>query len=483
MNRYFLLTMLLMPFTVSLAQTQTTQTTGSQQVPKSFTLEQSIAYALENNLNGMNAAIDEKIAEAKVKETRGIGFPQIDGNVSLRHNQKLPRFFGQISKDNPFTSQFPGEEGDVVAMQNFFQLKSSGDAGVTINQLIFNSSYLVGLQAASAYKDLSIKKSDQTKEEITEKVAKAFYGCLINNDRIGLFETNIARVDSLLKTTTALFENGFAESIDVDRIRVTLTNLKLEQSKFLRLQEVGLQLLKFQMNYPMNEPISIEGDLSKLRVSADALNEYSLDWDYSQRTDYRLLESNRRLQTLNLKNKYSVALPNLSGFANLGYSTQSPNVSGIFQTTTNLSDNGVIGPDKWYTYSNFGISLNVPLFSGLQRTYKIQQAKLELQKIDNNLLSLKSGIDLEIKTVASQFLNAVENVNAQKENSELAEKIARVTRIKFEQGVGSNLEVVEAESALREAQINYYSSLYDAIVAKIDLEKAYGRLVTPTPTK
>ena len=361
-------------------------------------------------------------------------------------------------------------------MENFFQLKSSGDAGVRVNQLLFNSSYLVGLQAANAYRDLAVKSAEQTREQVVENVSKAYYSCLINKDRIGLFETNIARVDSLLKTTTALFENGFAEAIDVDRINVTLTNLKVERNRFLRLQEISLELLKFQMNYSMQENIDIEGDISSLEIDADILNEYSASWDYSQRSDYRLLEANKKLQQLDLKNKYAEGLPSLSAFANLGYQTQSPNISGLFTTNTNMPDNGIVGPDKWYSYSAFGLTLNIPLFSGLQRNYRIQQAKLELQKTDNSFANLKSGIDLEIKQVASNYLSAVETAEAQKQNSVLAENIARVTRLKFEQGVGSNLEVVEAEAALREAQINYYSSLYDAIVAKIDLDKAYGKL-------
>lgn len=467
MKRYLILCTMVLHFVDINAQNPSTRT---------FTLEECIQYALENNTLVKNAQLDERIADGRVKETRGIGLPQIDASVGLTHNQKLPRFFGQKSSDNPITAEFPGNDGDVIAMENFFQLKSSGDAGVRVNQLLFNSSYLVGLQAANAYRDLAVKSAEQTREQVVENVSKAYYSCLINKDRIGLFETNIARVDSLLKTTTALFENGFAEAIDVDRINVTLTNLKVERNRFLRLQEISLELLKFQMNYPMQENIDIEGDISSLEIDADILNEYSASWDYSQRSDYRLLEANKRLQQLDLKNKYAEGLPSLSAFANLGYQTQSPNISGLFTTNTNMPDNGIVGPDKWYSYSAFGLTLNIPLFSGLQRNYRIQQAKLELQKTDNSFANLKSGIDLEIKQVASNYLSAVETAEAQKQNSVLAENIARVTRLKFEQGVGSNLEVVEAEAALREAQINYYSSLYDAIVAKIDLDKAYGKL-------
>lgn len=480
MNRYFLL-LVLLSVQASTLLAQAPANGGK------FSLDQCVDYALENNNDVKNARVDERIAGARVKETRGIGLPQVDASVSVLHNQKLPKFFGTYTEPSEggfsFFPEIPGAEpGDVVAGKNFFQLPSSGDAKLAITQILFNSSYLVGLQAANAYRDLAVKNSNVSREQTIQNVSKAFYMVLINNERVNLFDANITRVDSLLRTTQALFENGFAESIDVDRIKVTLNNLKVEQSKFMRLKEISLELLKFQMNYPIESPIEIVGNLSDIKVDASVLNEYSLNWDYEARSDYQLLLANRKMQSLNLKNKYAEGLPSLVAFANLGYQTQSNNIGGIFKTNTNISDNSDqingAGPDKWYSYSNFGVSLNVPLFSGLQRNYRVQQAKLELQKTENNFSQLKSGIDLEIKQVAAAYLNAVETVEAQQQNSDLAANVARVTKIKFEQGVGSNLEVVEAESALREAQVNYFNALYDAIVAKIDLDKAYGKLGT-----
>ena len=449
-----------------------------------FTLEQCISYALENSVAVKNAAIDEKIADARVKETRGIGLPQVNGSVSVMHNQKLPRFFIKYDQSqsgaNPFASQLgsvPGiQDGDVVAMQNFFQLPSNGNANLSINQLLFNSQYLVGLKAANAYRQLSERSSQQTKEQTVQQVSKAYYGVLINKDRMRLFDTNIARIESLLKTTSALSQNGFVESIDVDRIKVTLNNLKAERDKFYNLQELSHLLLKFQMNYPMGDPLEVVGDIADLHVDESVLSSYALDWNYTQRSDYQLLETNKRLLELDVKNKYSTSLPSLSAFANFGYATQSSNIGGLFKTNSQIQDGGGLGPDKWYPTSSFGVSLNVPIFSGLQHNYQIQQAKLSLMKVENQFSTLKSGIDLEIKQVATNYLNAIKSLKSQEENKQLAENIARVTKIKYEQGVGSNIEVIDAESSLKESQINYYSALYDALVAKVDLDKAYGKL-------
>jgi outer membrane protein TolC len=344
---------------------------------------------------------------------------------------------------------------------------------------------LVGLQAANAYRELSEKSTRQTKEQTIQQVTKAYYAVLINNDRMELFDNNIARVDSLLKTTKALNENGFAESIDVDRIRVSLNNLKSERAKFYNLQELSTQLLKFQMNYPLSQPLEVVGDIASLQIDENLLSNYSVNWDYNQRTDYSILESNRRLQTLDIKNKYASSMPTLAVFANLGYFTQSNSIGGLFKTETNsdLAYPQGVGPDKWYSYATFGLNLNIPIFSGLQRHYRIQQSKLSLMKVENGFTSLKSAIDLEIKQAAITYLNAVTSLKSQEENRKLADNIARVTKIKYEQGVGSNIEVIDAESSLRESQINYYNALYDALVAKVDLDKAYGKLTPSTTTQ
>ncbi len=447
---------------------------------QTFTLDQCIDYALKNSVSVQNAMLDEQIATAKVKETIGLGLPQISASASIVHNPKLSRFFTTYTGAGGFVGDLSGvpgiQVGDVIAAKNFFQLQSSGGASVTANQLLFNGSYLVGLQASSVYKDLAVKASQQTKEQIIQQVMKAYYGVLINRERMNLFANNIARVDSLLRTTKALNQSGFAEAIDIDRIQVALNNLLTERNKFLNLSNLGTELLKFQMNYPMDQALEVAGSINEVQIDTN-LDQYKENWNYKDRPDYQVLETNRRLQALNVKNQYATFMPSLNAFATLGYSTQSPEIGGLFKTNSKIADNGGLGPDKWYNYSQIGISLNVPIFSGFQRHYKLQQEKIALQKVDNGFKVLKSGIDLEIKQSSLIFDNAIAALETQRANMDLASKVARVTKIKYEQGVGSNMEVIDAENSLRQAQTNYYGAMFDAVVAKIDLDKAYGKLL------
>ncbi len=473
---------------IALATVATMANAQQEQPAQSFTLDQCIDYALKNSMNMQNILIDEQIAQSRVRETIGIGLPQINGTVSANANPQLPRFFSRYAVAQGFSGtdpntgqpnlQVPGlGAGDVVAGQNFFQLPNSLNAFVSVNQLIFNGSYLVGLKASSAYKEFAVKSTNQTREQVVEQVTKAYYAALINLQRINLFENNIGRVDSLLRNTTALSKNGFAESIDVDRIQVSLNNLITEKAKFERLQALSIELLKFQMNYPMDRPLQLNGDLKD--VSTDVvLDDYLKDWNYKNRPDYQVLEANRKLQALNVKNKYAAGMPVLSANATLGYSKQAASFGNLFSNGPSFPETSTgTGPDKLYPYSSIGLTLSVPIFSGLQRGYQLQQEKLRLRKIDNNYGLIKSSIDLQIKQSVTNYQNSIQSLESQNKNMALAEKVARVTKIKYQQGVGSNIEVVDAESSLKEAQVNYYNALYDALVAKTDMDKAFGKLL------
>ncbi len=453
---------------------------GQSPVSTSFTLDQCITYALENTVEVKNARIDAQISEAKVRETTGLGLPQVDASVALQHNPKLPRFYQRYDAEQTGffdLSGIPGiQSGDVVAFPNVFQLPSNGSAGLTVNQLLFSSSYLIGLKAAGTYKELAYKQEQQTQTEVVEKVMKAYYAVIVNDERISLLDNNIARIDTLLATTTALNKNGFAEEIEVDRIQVQFNNLKTERLKTLNLQNLSLSLLKFQMNYPMEKPLEIEGDLTELKVDDKVFEEYQQGWDYNNRIEYKVLLTQRRLLELDIKNKFASSIPSLKGTYNYGYSTQSANIAGLFKTESAVPSTDTFGPDKWYSYSSFGVTLDIPLFSGLQRSNKVQQARLELLKTQNSFNSLKQNIDLSIQQNTLTYQNSLETLKSQEGNIKLAEKIARVTKIKYEQGVGSNIEVIDAENALREAQVNYYNALYDALISKVDLDKAFAKL-------
>lgn len=450
-------------------------------VKTAFSLEEAVGYALNNSTNMKNALLDEKSAKARIGEIRAAGLPQVNGSVQLSHSDPLRRMFFGVSDNNPILGDLSNfdelKEGSIVAFPNFFQLPSTGDAGISISQLIFNGSYLVGLKAASTYRDLATKATEQSRINTVEKVTKAYYTVLINRERLKLFEENIARVDTLLKNTEGLYKNGFAEKIDVSRVKVAMNNLIIEKEKFYNLMELSSELLKFQMNFPMDKAIVLSDNIDLLNLNEIDASLLNSTLEHSNRVEFELLRTQEELSKLDIKNNKVKYLPTISAFANLGYFTQSPDIGGLFKTNTRgIPENSGIGPDKWYQYGMFGVNLSIPIFDGLSKSYQVQQSKIELLKIQNNFEALQSSIELQVNQSKISLINSLSTLNSQKENVELAEEVARVTKIKYISGVGSNFEVTEAETALKEAQLNYYNAIYDVAIAQIDLQVALGTL-------
>jgi len=436
---------------------------NAQSEAKNYTLRQCVDYALANNSSIKNATIDEYIAKAKVGETTALGLPQINGSVGLQHANPLRAFFG---KGNGQPSLFAGglviPDGVEFSAPNFFQLRNSFDASITVTQLIFSSSYIIGLQAAKTYKALSAISKENTKIQVVENVTKAYYMYLVNVQRQNLFNANIARLDSLLKQTKASSKAGFVEQIDVDRLEVTYNNLITERDKFTNMLVLSGLLLKFQMGMPISESLSLTDKIEE--VSLDSNSVSSEGANFANRTEYKLLETQLRLNSLNNKNEKYSFLPSIQASANVGRFSQSDKY--------NFFKSG----HPWVNYGIYSIGANIPIFDGLGKVKRVQQSKLELEKTENNMNQFKQVVDLEAKSSELTFKNNIKSLKVQQRNLNLAKEVVRISQIKYKAGVGSNIEVITAESSLKESQVNYYNALYEAIVAKVDYDKALGNL-------
>lgn len=457
-----------------LAKGQQEETSGE------FSVENCIEYALEHGTSVKNATLDEQSAEAKIKETIGIGLPQVTGTVGVQYSPTLQRFFGEYTGEEGAlgpnateAAQLGITTGDIFASENFFQQKGAGDASLGIQQLIFNGSYIVGVKASKAYKELAVRQKNKTIGDVKVDVSKAYFNVLINQDRLRLFSANVTRLDTLYQNTKELYKHGFAEEIEVDRLKVSLNNLMSEQENLINLNVLSIRLLKFQMNYPLDKELKLSGSVEDILKYPISISDTQVE--YENRPDYQVLLAQRKLQELNVQNKYAEVLPTIGAFANLGYSTQSPNFSGIFTTDGNFEEQPSIGPDSWYGYSNFGFNLTWNIFTGLQKNYQIQQEKIALTQLNNSIDQFQNLIEVEVKDAGLTLKNAIKRYEIQKENIEISEKVYRISQLKYEQGVGSNLEVIEADASLKDSQSNYYNALFEMILARIDLNSALGQ--------
>jgi outer membrane protein TolC len=422
---------------------------------QSFSLKQAVDYAITHQVQVKNSQIDLLNASAKINEIKAMGLPQVNGSVALTNNIVLQRAFIPARIFNPNAA-----EGELIAAK--FGVDNSGFASVGLSQLMFDGTYLLGLKASSVYKDLAVKSVTQSKQQVAENVAKAYYGILVNEKRQGLLSLNVARLDTLLKETRELNKQGFVEKIDVQRLDVQANNLRTELDNVNRLQELSYSLLKFQMGYPMEEPIRITESLEKIELATFNVSTKG-DFNYTNRIEYSILQTQENLAELDLKSIKAGYLPRLVFNANYGYNAGANGFSDLLSK-------------QWFDNAAVTVALQIPIFDGFSKKYKAVQSENNLQKVRQSYGLLKSSIDMQRTQASITMKNALESMKEQKANLDLANEISRVTRVKYQNGVGSNLEVLNAESSIKESQANYFTALYNALIAKVEVEKANGTL-------
>lgn len=416
-----------------------------------FTLNQAISYAQKHQSSILNAQIDEQIAKNTVKQTIGIGLPQLSGNASFQDFIKIP------------TSLLPGEvfgaPGTQIPVQ--FGVKYNSSFGLELNQLVFDGTYLVGLKASRTYKELSTKNTKRSRIETAVAVTKAYYSVLVSNEQLSLLDANLDRLKKTLKDTEQLFKNGFVEKIDVDRLTVLNNNLVTERENVIRLLALNKDLLKFQMGMTIGSELTLTDQISTVSVHENI----GLAKDttaYRKRIEFSLLETQKALNDLDVKRYKSVFLPSLSAFGSTSNNFQSNSFGNLY--------------DKRFPTTVIGLRLSVPIISGGQKKYQLANAKLAVLKTENDLYNLQNTINLDIKQAQTTYKNGQQSLENQQRNMDLAKEVLRVTKIKYEQGVGSSLEVTTAETSLKEAQNNYISALYDMLINKVNLDKALGNI-------
>lgn len=419
-----------------------------------FSLQQAIDYSLKNSPNYLNAELDIENSRYKRKEVLGLGLPQINGSVDLKDYLEIP------------TSLLPGEffgapPGTFIPVK--FGTKYNSTAGISASQLIFSSDYIVGLKASKELISLSKINVTRTKAELVSSVSKAYYNVLVNRERIKLLEANIERLKKVYEDTKSFNQQGFVELIDVERLEVQYNNLQTEKEKTDRLIGLSENLLKFQMGYKVSDPIVLTDSLVLGDKEQDLVSTGKID--ITKRPDYQLLQSQQKLYKLDVKRQRLGYLPTLAAYGSYQYNAQRQEFD-FFDASKD-----------WFKIALVGGTLNLSIFDGLQRHYRIQQAKIAVLKGENNIKNLELAAELEARTSEISYSNAYSTLQTQKRNMELAQHVFDVAQKKYEQGVGSNLEITTAQTSLKEAQTNYYNAVYDLLVAKIDYLRATGTLV------
>jgi outer membrane protein TolC len=417
-----------------------------------FTLGEAQKYALENKATSKNASLDVKFAKKRVYETAAIGFPQINTYLSYNNFIDIPT---QVIPANAFDPTAPADL--LIPVQ--FGVDQDMALGLSVNQLIFDGSYLVGLQAARTFVDLSRKNEQEAQIDVRYNVAKAYYAVLVSEESRNVIEENVKVLERIHFATDQMFKNGFVERLDVDRLQLSLSNLRVQLRNMERQADLAKYLLKFQMGLPMTDSIYLSDSLELLTSSLNQA--IASDANIENRVEYQQLMINKRLAFLNLRRYQANRLPRIGGAFN--YSTHA------YRNQFDFAEEGGL----WYPATMFGFRIDLPII-GFQNNALVQQAKIDLQKIENGKLDLEAALNLEVKQARANYLSAFDQYLTQSDNLETAREIHRVAEIKYNEGIGSSLEVSSAQTELNTTQTNYSSALFNLLNAKADLDKALG---------
>lgn len=446
---------------------------ASAQTTNSFSLQQTVDYGLKNAVQVKNALLDIAIQKQTNREITAAAMPQVNGSVNGTHFfniavQTLPNFIGPATyqvlidqgvKDgngNPITNP-AGGFGNINAQ---FGVPWTASGGIDASQLLFDGQVFVGLQARSASMQFATQRAAVTAEQIKANIQKIYYQLVVGQKQLGSIEANIERFTKLLNDTREIYKNGFAEKLDVDKVQVQLNNLQTEKEKVLSLLTTGNAGLKFLINMPQKETLELTDTLSDEELKANILD---AAYNYNDRKEIQLLTTATKLSAFNIKRYQLSRIPTIAAF-------------GSYSKNAQRNEFNFFGKGDWFTTSLVGIKISVPIFDGFARRARIENARLVLQQSNNSLQQAKENMDYEVSIARTKMKTAILTVDNQRQNIKLAEDVYNTTKKKYEQGLGSNQEIYNAQTELRVAQNNYYSSLYDAITAKIDYLKATGKL-------
>lgn len=429
-----------------------TSVTGfAQPTIHKFSIKDCLDYALKNNVQVKNALLDVAIQQQDNRVTTARALPAVNGSGSFTDNIVVPT---QL-----LPGEFFGQPGKYIPVK--FGLQYNAVGAISLQQTLFDGQVFIGLQARKTSIDYRQKAADVTQDIIRENVYKIYYQLVVSKTQIAQLDANISRAQNLLHVNNELNKNGFAEKLEVNRSEVQLANLQTEKLTAITRINNGYYGLKFLIGMPEKDSLVLTDTVNDDQLKQGLLNENV--YDYNNRNDFLALKS------LNQLNEYNVRRYKLSYYPTL-------NLLGNLTRQGSGNHFNVFGRGTWFNSSYLGLSLSVPIFNGFQKNAQVKEAQLQLEQTQNQLNNLKDSIDNSVVQAINNYHTAVASLDYQKKNVTLAEDVYNQSQKKYEAGLGSTLDIYNAQADLQIAQNSYVSAMYDAVIAQIDYLYATGQL-------
>jgi outer membrane protein TolC len=420
-----------------------------QELPKRLTIMEAVAFGQENNRQILNASREVQKAYKERWSTIAIGLPQISANANYQNFLELPtslipaQFFG-------------GKEGDFAEVQ--FGTPQIMDGGITLQQLIFDGSYIVGLEASNVFLEISKNILEKTALEIKKNIISTYSSVLLIKENILFLKNNLDNLAENLEEVRALFTNGFEEEESVEQLRLTLSGIQTQLRYAENAEKITLNMLKLLMGFPANAPLELLDTLESFTTDGLFEYEFKSDFNLANNVDIKIATTQLRSESLLYRYEKSKSLPRLAAFINGNYTGNSE--------TFSFTDSD----QKWFGAALFGINLQVPIFSSFKRRAQSQKAKIALDQAETTLEETQERINIEVQGALNDYKLAIETYLTNKENLTLANRIEQKNQSKYFEGMASTFELRQAQLQLYSAQNNYISSIQSVIQKKLNLE-------------
>jgi len=427
----------------------------SQETPETLSLQEAIDFALQNNRTAKNAQRDIEAAKNQKWETTASGLPQI--SASIDYNHWLKQQVSLIPAE--FFGGNPGEFAEIA-----FGTKKTMNATATLKQKIFDGSYLVGLQSAKVFLEISKNAKEKTDLEVREAVINAYGNVLLSIESVRILQRNVAVLEKNLDETTKIYENGLGEEESVEQLQITLSGIKSNLANTERLKTLAYKMMNITLGVDLDANIKLTDNLNSLTSENIVVSLLGADENVEQTIDFKIAENNKVSKELLLKLEKSKALPTLDAFINGSYSGNN-NQFKFLQSS-----------QKWFGSSLLGISLDIPIFSSGMRSASTQRAKINLEKAKDDLTETEQQLKLQIEAAKSEYKFAIEDYQNKKDNLGLAERIEKKNEIKFFEGISSSFDLRQAQTQLYTAQQEFLRAMLDVINKKAALETVLNEM-------
>ncbi|MDP4292275.1 MAG: TolC family protein [Bacteroidota bacterium] len=438
---------------------------GFSQEVKSFSLREAQDFAIQNSAEVKNAKLDNVVAQKKIWEILSMGLPQINATGNYQHQFIVPsiNFGGQTNlvlepaqpAGTPLTSDMVGkqlflktDEGTPIPLG----LKNNTTFDFTLSQLVFSGSYIVGLQASKIYYQISDQNYQKSKIEMKESIANTYCMVLILEGNLNILQNSLSNLKKTLSDMREINKQGLNEDTDVDQIELTSLNVENAVSTVKRQVDAAYDLLKFQMGMPLENKVTLRDNLEDLLTSIDIANINGKQFNVRDNITYKIMNTQEQFSKLVVREEISNYLPNLSGF---------------YRHTEKVNQ-----PEFDFTPKDiFGLTLNIPILSSGQRIVKVQQRKMELDKVSISKQKAIEGVKLDYSNALNDMNSTYEKYLNEKKNIDLTKRIYDKTIIKFQEGISTSLDLTQVNNQYLTAQTNYFDAIYKLLTAKNKLDR------------